>query len=80
MEKKYILPDGKEIDISKIKSIANLKNIRSRSFLSFGCWSFKIYFINGTSKEIRKDYFYSDWGKVKNQLQTIRDEILELLT
>jgi len=38
---------------------------------------FKIYFIDCTSKEIRKDYFYSDWGKVKNQLQTIRDQILQ---
>jgi len=76
MVKKYILPDGEEIDLSKIKSIDALKSVSSRTFVSFGYWYFTIYFIDETSKEIRKDYFYSDWGKVKNELQKIRDHIL----
>ncbi len=75
----YILPDGKEIDISKIKNIGDLESVKSRDFTSLGYWYFTIYFKDGTSMNIREYYFYSDWVEVKNNLQKIRDEILKSL-
>jgi hypothetical protein len=74
----YLLPDGEEIDISKIKSIGTLKSVRSKDFASLGYWYFTIFFKDETSKEIQEGYFYSDWSKVKIELQMIRDEIIQL--
>ena len=78
MVKIYILPDGEEIDISKIKSIGTLRSVRSKDFHSLAYWYFTIFFKDGTSKEIQEGYFYSDWSKVKIELQMIRDEIIQL--
>ncbi|MDO9576327.1 MAG: hypothetical protein Q7J16_00405 [Candidatus Cloacimonadales bacterium] len=71
----YFLPDGEEIDLSKIKSIGTLKSVRSIDFKSLGYWYFTIVFKDGTLKEIQEGYFYRDWGKAKIELQLIRDEI-----
>ena len=76
----YILLDGEEIDLSKIKSIGILKSVRSQDFTSLGYWYFTIVFKDGTSKEIQEGYFYSGWGKAKIELQLIRDEILKSLS
>jgi hypothetical protein len=48
----YLLPDGEEIDISKIKSIGTLKSVRSKDFASLGYWYFTIFFKDETSKEL----------------------------
>lgn len=77
--KVYILPDGEEIDLSKIESIGELKSVRSKDFRSLGYWHFTIFFKDGTSIEIQEGYLYSDWIKVKIELQMIRDEILKSL-
>lgn len=75
----YILPDGEEIDLSKIKSIGTLKSVRSQDFESLGYWYFTIVFKDETSKEIQEGYFYSDWGKAKMELKMIRNDILKSL-
>ena len=72
------LPDGEEIDLLKVKSIGTLRSVRKRTFMSLGYWYFTIFFKDGTSKNIREYYFYSDWFEVKNKLQMIRDEIIQL--
>ena len=74
----YFLPDGEEIDISKIKSIGTLKSVRSKDFANLAYWYFTIFFKDGTSKEIEEGFFYGDWNKVKIELQMIRDEIIQL--
>jgi hypothetical protein len=78
MAKIYILPDGEEIDLSKIESIGELKSIRSKEFRSLGYWYFTILFKDGTSEEIQAGYYYSDWVKVKIELQIIRGKIIQL--
>ncbi|KQC03640.1 MAG: hypothetical protein APR54_02470 [Candidatus Cloacimonas sp. SDB] len=75
----YILPDGEEIDLSKIKSIGTLKSVRSKDFKSLGYWCFTIVFKDETSQEIQEGYFYSDLGKAKIELQMIRVNILKSL-
>ena len=77
MLKIYILPDGKEIDISKIKNIGDLISVKSRDFSSLGYWYFTIFFKDETSINIREYYSYSDWIEVKNELKKIRDEIIQ---
>ena len=79
MSKLYILPDGKEIDLSKIKSIGTLKSVQSRTFTRLGYWYFTIFYKDGTKEEIQKGYFYSDWSEVKIKLKKSRDEILKAL-
>ena len=78
MVKKYILPDGEEIDVSKIESIGELKSVRSKEFRSLGYWYFTILFKDGKSEEIQAGYYYSEWGNVKMELQIIRGEIIQL--
>ena len=75
----YILPDGEEIDLSNIKSIGELKSVRSKDFSNLGYWYFSIFFKDGNSKDIQEGYFYSDWDEVENKLKNIRNEILESL-
>ena len=80
MKKIYTLPNGDEIDISKIKRIGTLKSVRLQSLMSLGYWHFTIYYENGTSKKIRENYFYSDWGEKKSKLQMIKDDILKSIS
>ena len=75
----YILPDGEEIDLSNIKSIGELKSVRSKDFSNLGYWYFTIVFRDGTLKEIQEGYLCSDWIKAKIELQMIRNKILESL-
>ena len=75
----YILPDSEEIDLSKIKSIGELKSIRSKDFSNLGYWYFTIFFKDGTSIEIQEGYLHSNWDEVENKLKKIRDDILESL-
>ena len=77
MSKIYILPEGEEIDLSNIKSIGELKSVRSKDFPNLGYWYFSIFFKDGTSIEIQEGYLYSNWDEVENKLQKIRDEILK---
>ncbi len=75
MLKIYILPDGEEIDLSNIKSIGELKSVRSKDFSNLGYWYFTIVFKDGTLKEIQEGYLCSEWIKAKIELQKIRNEI-----
>ncbi|MHA1919041.1 MAG: hypothetical protein DRH89_08855 [Candidatus Cloacimonadota bacterium] len=75
----YILPDGEEIDLLKVKSIGAIKSVRSKDFSSLGYCYFTIVLKDGTSKEIQEGYLYSDWIKAKIDLQMIRDDILKSL-
>ena len=77
MSKIYILHEGEEIDLTNIKSIGELKSVRSYDFGILGYWFFTIFFKNGTSEEIQEGYFYNDCGKVKIELRKIRDDILK---
>ncbi len=79
MEKIYILPEGEEIDLSNIKSIGELKSVRSKDFSNLGYWYFSIFFKDGNSKDIQEGYFYSDWDEDKSKLKKIRDNILRSL-
>ena len=75
----YILSDGEEIDLSNIKSIGELKSVRSKDFSNLGYWYFSIFFKDGNSKDIQEGYFYSDWDEDKSKLEKIRDDILKSL-
>jgi hypothetical protein len=75
----YILPDGEEIDLLKVKSIGAIKSVRSKDFSSLGYWCFTIFFKDETSEEIQEGYLYSDRIKAKIELQMIRDDILKSL-
>ena len=73
----YILPDGEEIDLSNIKSIGELKSVRSKDFSNLGYWYFTIVLKDGTLKEIQEGYLHSNWDEVENKLKKIRDDILK---
>ena len=75
----YILSDGEEIDLSNIKSIGELKSVRSKDFSNQEYWYFSIFFKDGNSKDIQEGYFYSDWDEDKSKLKKIRDDILKSL-
>jgi len=51
MNNLYILPNGEELDLSKIDSIDEVKSVRSRTFKRLGYWYFIIYFNDKTKKD-----------------------------
>jgi len=77
MNNPYILPNGEELDLSKIDSIDEVKSVRSRTFKRLGYWYFTIYFNDKTKKDYAEDYDYYNWIKVRHRLENIQEEILE---
>ena len=73
----YMLPNGKEIDITKVRSISQIRDIDSSSdIITDSKIGFTISCKGRELIEVSEPYHYADWGPVKMRMKQLRDDLI----
>ena len=74
----YILPDGRQIDLSKVESISKIREYgQVEHIVEKHLIGFTIHLKNKEIIEVKDLYHYSDWSEVKRRMNKLREDIID---
>lgn len=78
---KYILKDGREIDLTKVYELSVVRDEgMDKQSINLSKIAFSIRLKNGQSIRVERSYHFSDWAQVKKELDQERASILQALS
>ena len=73
----YMLPNGKEIDLMKVRTVSQIRDIDSSSdVINDNRIGFTISLKGREIVEVSEPYHYADWGPVKMRIKQLRDDLI----
>jgi len=73
----YMLPNGKEIDLIKVRTVSQIRDIDSSSdVINDNRIGFTISLKGREIVEVSEPYHYADWGPVKMRIKQLRDDLI----
>lgn len=73
----YMLPNGKEIDLMKVRTVSQIRDIESSSdVINDNRIGFTISLKGREIVEVSEPYHYADWGPVKMRIKQLRDDLI----
>jgi len=72
-----MLPNGKEIDLMKVRTVSQIRDIDSSSdVINDNRIGFTISLKGREIVEVSEPYHYADWGPVKMRIKQLRDDLI----
>jgi len=72
----YSLPDGKQIDLSKVSEIGSIRDLgHDPSSIDASLIAFNVRLKNGIVIKVSKQYHYNDWVQAKKELDVIYHQL-----
>jgi len=72
-----MLPNGKEIDLIKVRTVSQIRDIDSSSdVINDNRIGFTISLKGREIVEVSEPYHYADWGPVKMRIKQLRDDLI----
>jgi len=73
----YMLSNGKEIDLMKVRTVSQIRDIDSSSdVINDNRIGFTISLKGREIVEVSEPYHYADWGPVKMRIKQLRDDLI----
>lgn len=75
---KYVFKDGTEVDIERVLSVSEVRDLgMDKKSITLSKLGFSIHLSKRELVQITRNYHYSDWAKVKLELEKERQELLD---